>query len=182
MSRIGKLPITVPAGVEVKMEDGIVTVKGPKGTLTQDVRPEVKVDIAPGVVTVTRFDDEKASKAFHGLYRQLINNMIIGVTQGFSKVLLINGVGYKAEMGQNGKILNLNLGYSDPIEYIVPEGITIQTDGPAKITVSGINKQRVGQVSAEIRSLRKPEPYKGKGIKYENEVIRRKVGKSGGKK
>ena len=108
--------------------------------------------------------------------------MIIGVTQGFSKVLLINGVGYKAEMGQNGKILNLNLGYSDPIEYIVPEGITIQTDGPAKITVSGINKQRVGQVSAEIRSLRKPEPYKGKGIKYENEVIRRKVGKSGGKK
>lgn len=182
MSRIGKLPIAVPSGVEVKLSDNIVTVKGPKGTLSQDIRPEVHVDIAPGVVTVTRINDEKASKAFHGLYRQLINNMIIGVTQGFSKVLLINGVGYKAEMESGGKILNLSLGYSNPIEYVVPEGITITTDGPSKITVSGINKQRVGQVSAEIRSLRKPEPYKGKGIKYENEEIRRKVGKSGGKK
>lgn len=180
MSRVGKLPVAIPAGVSVSIADGVVTVKGSKGTLTQALRDEVVVEVKDNEVVVTRKNDEKASRSFHGLYRQLIANMIKGVSEGYSKVLLINGVGYRAEV--KGSILTLNLGYSTPIEYMIPEGISIAADGPAKLTVSGINKARVGQVAAEIRSLRGPEPYKGKGIKYETETIRRKVGKSGGKK
>ena len=143
------------------------------------MRDEVVVEVKDNEVVVTRKNDEKASRSFHGLYRQLIANMIKGVSEGYSKVLLINGVGYRAEV--KGSILTLNLGYSTPIEYMIPEGISIAADGPAKLTVSGINKARVGQVAAEIRSLRGPEPYKGKGIKYETETLRRTVGKSGGK-
>ncbi len=182
MSRIGKLPIAIPAGVNVKLNNNLVTVTGPKGTLTQEIRPEVKVDIQPNTVVVTRFNDEKVSKSYHGLYRQLIHNMVEGVSKGYSKTLLINGVGYRAELSKDGKVLILALGYSTIIEYMIPQGITITTDGPGKMTISGIDKAQVGQVSAEIRSLRGPEPYKGKGIKYETENIRRKVGKSGAKK
>ena len=179
MSRVGKLPVAIPAGVSVSIADNIVTVKGSKGTLTQALRDEVVVEVKDNEVVVTRKNDEKTSRSFHGLYRQLIANMIKGVSEGYSKVLLINGVGYRAEV--KGSILTLNLGYSTPIEYMIPEGISIVADGPAKLTVSGINKVRVGQVAAEIRSLRGPEPYKGKGIKYETETIRRKVGKSRGR-
>ena len=180
MSRIGKLPVQIPEKVEVKVENGLVSVKGPKGSLELQTRPEVAVEIQNNEILVTRKDDEKLSRSYHGLYRQLIQNMITGVSTGFQKVLLINGVGYRAEIKDN--ILTLNLGYSMPIEYIIPEGITIAADGPAKLTVSGISKEKVGKCAAEIRSLRGPEPYKGKGIKYEDETIRRKVGKSGGKK
>ncbi len=180
MSRIGKLPIAVPAGVKVTLADGMVNVEGPKGKLSVPSRPEVSVEVADGHVVVSRKDDSKESKSFHGLYRQLINNMVIGVSTGYTKNLLINGVGYRAEV--KGNLLILNLGYSTVIEYVIPADIKITSDAPTKITVSGINKQRVGQVCAEIRSLRAPEPYKGKGIKYETETIRRKVGKSGGKK
>ena len=150
MSRVGKLPVAIPAGVTVSIADGVVTVKGSKGTLTQALRDEVVVEVKDNEVVVTRKNDEKASRSFHGLYRQLIANMIKGVSEGYSKVLLINGVGYRAEV--KGSILTLNLGYSTPIEYMIPEGISIAADGPAKLTVSGINKARVGQVAAEIRS------------------------------
>ena len=180
MSRIGKLPVSIPEKVEVKVENGLVSVKGPKGELELQTRPEVTVEIQNNEVLVARKNDEKLSKSYHGLYRQLIQNMVTGVSAGFQKVLLINGVGYRAEI--KGNILTLNLGYSMPIEYIIPEGIKIEADGPAKLTISGINKEKVGKCAAEIRSLRGPEPYKGKGIKYEDETIRRKVGKSGGKK
>ena len=180
MSRVGKLPIAIPQGVTVEIKDSVCTVKGSKGTLTQTLRPEVKVEVNENEVIVSRFDDEKLSKSYHGLTRQLVANMIKGVHDGYSKVLIINGVGYRAEV--KGSILTLNLGYSTVIEYMIPEGITITSDGQNKLTVSGISKERVGQVAAEIRSLRGPEPYKGKGIKYETENIRRKVGKSGGKK
>lgn len=182
MSRIGKLPVAIPAGVTVTVADGVVTVKGPLGQLTQAVRPEVNIDVQPNEVTVTRINDEKASRSYHGLYRQLIHNMVEGVSKGYSKTLMINGVGFKAELSKDGKILVLALGFSTIIEYMIPEGIAIKSEGPTKITISGIDKAKVGQVSAEIRSLRLPEPYKGKGIKYETETIRRKVGKSGGKK
>ncbi len=180
MSRIGRLPVAIPAGVTVSAANNVVTVKGPKGTLTQEIKPGITVEVKGNEVVVTRANDEKLIKSYHGLYRQLINNMVEGVTKGFSKTLVINGVGYRAEL--KGKILILALGYSTIIEYMIPEGITIAADGPSKITVSGIDKAQVGQVCAEIRSLRGPEPYKGKGIKYETENIRRKVGKSGGKK
>ncbi len=180
MSRIGRLPVAIPAGVTVSAANNIVTVKGPKGSLSQEIKPEITVEVKGNEVVVSRANDEKLVKSYHGLYRQLINNMVEGVTKGFSKTLVINGVGYRAEL--KGKILVLALGYSTIIEYMIPEGITITADGPSKITVSGIDKAQVGQVCAEIRSLRGPEPYKGKGIKYETENIRRKVGKSGGKK
>ncbi len=180
MSRIGKLPVQIPEKVNVAVDGNVVSVKGPKGELSLTVRPDVTVEVKGSEVLVTRHDDEKLSKSYHGLYRQLINNMIVGVSQGFQKVLLINGVGYRAEV--KGDILTLNLGYSTPIEYMIPQGIKIEADGPAKLTVSGIDKAKVGKAAAEIRSLRGPEPYKGKGIKYEDETIRRKVGKSGGKK
>lgn len=177
MSRIGKMPVALPAGVKITVKDGVLTVEGPKGKLTQAIREEVAFDIQDKEIIVTRKDETKASKSFHGLYRQLLNNMIEGVTKGFSKTLLINGVGYRAEV--KGNLLILNLGYSNIIEFVIPEGITIVCETQTKVIVSAIDKQLVGKTAAEIRSLRKPEPYKGKGIKYENEVIRRKVGKSG---
>ena len=179
MSRIGKLPVAIPAGVKVSVTDSLITVEGPKGTLTQATRPEVTVEVKDNEVFVTRHDDEMASRSCHGLYRQLIHNMIVGVSQGYTKVLVINGVGYRAELKDN--VLTLALGYSTIIDYIIPEGISAKVDG-TKVAITGIDKAKVGQVCAEIRSLRGPEPYKGKGINYETENIRRKVGKSGGKK
>ena len=179
MSRIGKLPVAIPAGVTVSVTDSLITVEGPKGTLTQATRPEVTVEVKDNEVFVTRHDDEMASRSCHGLYRQLIHNMIVGVSQGYTKVLVINGVGYRAELKDN--VLTLALGYFTIIDYIIPEGISAKVDG-TKVAITGIDKAKVGQVCAEIRSLRGPEPYKGKGIKYETENIRRKVGKSGGKK
>lgn len=180
MSRIGKLPVKLPKGVTVTQADGLITVKGPKGTLTEKERPEVAIEIKNDEVLVTRTDDSNESNAYHGLYRMLVNNMIEGVSNGYTKNLVINGVGYRADL--KGKLLVLTLGYSTIIEYVIPKGIEITCDGPNKIKVSGISKQQVGQVSAEIRGLRGPEPYKGKGIKYDTEVIRHKVGKTGGKK
>lgn len=180
MSRIGKLPITIPKGVEVSCAGGLVTVKGPKGTLTQMTRPEVAVQINGNEVLVVRADESNASNAYQGLFRMLIVNMVKGVTEGFSKQLVINGVGYRAD--QKGDAVTLTLGYSTVIDYMIPKGIQIVCDGPNKIKISGMDKQKVGQTAAEIRSLRPPEPYKGKGIKYDTEVIRRKVGKTSGKK
>lgn len=180
MSRIGKLPIVLPKGVTVKTDDKVVSVEGPKGRLVQDYRSEVEITVDGNNVIVTRKDDSKAARSFHGLYRQLVSNMVVGVSSGFSKKLIINGVGYRAEV--KGNILLLNLGMATQVEFMIPEDVTIACESPTVVVVSGVNKQRVGQVSAEIRSLRKPEPYKGKGIKYDTEVIRRKVGKSGSKK
>ncbi len=177
MSRIGKMPVALPAGVKVTFKDGLLSVEGPKGKLTLQVREEVAFDVQKEQIIVTRKDESKASRSFHGLYRQLLNNMVVGVTKGYSKTLIVNGVGYRAEV--KGNIVVLNLGYSNIIEFVIPEGVTITVEGQNKIVVSAIDKQLVGQTSAEIRSLRKPEPYKGKGVKYEDEVIRRKVGKSG---
>ncbi|MFA5570505.1 MAG: 50S ribosomal protein L6 [Sphaerochaetaceae bacterium] len=179
MSRIGKLPIVLPKGVTVKADNGVVTVEGPKGKLVQNYRAEVTIDVSEKDVVVARTEDTKAGRSFHGLYRQLVQNMISGVSTGFSKKLVINGVGYRAEV--KGNILLLNLGLSTQIEFMIPSDVQIACESPTVVVVSGIDKQRVGQVSAEIRSLRLPEPYKGKGIRYDNEVIRRKVGKSGGK-
>lgn len=177
MSRIGKIPIDIPKGVKINVTKGLVSVEGPKGTLTQDIRPEVTVDVSGDQAVVNRRDDSKAAKSFHGLYRKLISNMVIGVSQGFTKTLEINGVGYRVEMqGQN---LLFSLGFSNPIEFPLEEGLTAKIEGNNKLTISGIDKQRVGHISAEIRSLRPPEPYKGKGVRYENEYVRRKVGKAG---
>lgn len=179
MSRIGKLPITIPSGVKVTVAASEVTVEGPKGKLVQEYKPNVTIAVEGDVVTVTRKDDSKSSRSYHGLYRQLVLNMITGVSTGFTRALLINGVGYRAEV--KGNILFLNLGFSNQIEYVINDDISIACEGQNKVIVSGIDKQKVGQACAEIRSLRPPEPYKGKGVKYEEEVIRRKVGKSGGK-
>ena len=179
MSRIGKMPITVPAGVTVTIEDNHVTVKGPKGELARQINKNMKLTMDNGVITVERPDDEKENRSLHGLSRTLINNMIIGVTQGFSKTLEINGVGYRA--AKQGKKLTLSLGYSHPVEMEDPEGIETVVDGQNLIIVKGIDKEKVGQFAAEIRDKRRPEPYKGKGIKYADEVIRRKVGKTGKK-
>ncbi|MBR6523057.1 MAG: 50S ribosomal protein L6 [Clostridia bacterium] len=178
MSRIGRMPITIPAGVEVKVgENNVVTVKGPKGTLTKELHPEMKISVEAGVATVTRPSEEKMHKSLHGLTRTLLNNMVEGVTNGFSKELDVNGVGYRVQ--KNGKTLVLNLGYSHPIEMPEEDGITIDVPNPNKIIVSGIDKQKVGQFAAVIREQRPPEPYKGKGIKYVDEYIRRKEGKAG---
>lgn len=172
------MPISVPAGVEVKIgADNVVTVKGPKGTLTKALHPEMKIELKDGVLTVTRPSEEKMHKSLHGLTRTLLNNMVEGVTNGYSKELDVNGVGYRVQ--KQGKTLVLNLGYSHPIEMEEEEGITIDVPNPNKIIVNGIDKQRVGQVAAVIREQRPPEPYKGKGIKYANEYIRRKEGKAG---
>ncbi len=179
MSRIGKLPVAIPAGVEVKVEDGnVITVKGPKGTLTRKLVEEMDVKVEGSEVIVTRPNDLKRNKSLHGLTRTLIFNMVEGVTNGYSKVLEINGVGYRA--AKSGNKLTLTLGYSHPVEMVDPEGITTTVDGN-KITVAGIDKEKVGQFAAEIRTKRPPEPYKGKGIKYDTETIRRKVGKTGKK-
>ncbi|MBR4112477.1 MAG: 50S ribosomal protein L6 [Ruminiclostridium sp.] len=181
MSRIGKNPITVPAGVEVKVDGSTVTVKGPKGTLTKEFKPVMKITVDGAVVTVERPDDEAANRALHGLTRTLINNMIIGVTEGYQKVLEINGVGYRCQ--KTGKDVNLNVGFSHPTIVSDTEDCTLEVPQPNQIIVKGIDKQKVGQYAAEIRSIRPPEPYKGKGIKYADEVIRRKEGKAGkGKK
>ncbi len=178
MSRIGKLPITVPTGVNVDIEAGNkVTVKGPKGTLTQVFDKDMLIEKEDGQITLKRKDDSKRQKAMHGLSRSLLNNMIVGVVDGFEKKLEIVGVGYRATL--NGSDLTLNLGYSKPIEVKAPEGITFEVPTPNTISVKGFDKQLVGFVAAKIRDYRKPEPYLGKGVKYAGEVIRRKEGKSG---
>jgi len=180
MSRIGRQPITVPSGVTVTLgEANLITVKGPKGTLTRKLVDDMNIAIEESQVVVTRPSDLKRHKALHGLTRTLIFNMIEGVTNGYTKTLEINGVGYRA--AKNGNKLNLTLGYSHPVEMIDPEGITSTMEGTNKIIISGIDKEKVGQFAAEIRSKRPPEPYKGKGIKYADERIRRKVGKTGKK-
>jgi large subunit ribosomal protein L6 len=180
MSRIGKKPIPVPKGVEVKKDGNAVTVKGPKGSLTTPLVPGIGVSIENNVVTFTRGDEENKSRATHGLMRALVANNVLGVTQGFKKELDIVGVGFRAEV--KGKEVVFQLGYSHPIRFPVPKGIDLAIDGKSgHITVTGIDKQQVGQTAAEIRSLRQPDPYKGKGIKYSDEVIRRKAGKAAGK-
>ena len=179
MSRIGKMPVAIPAGVTVEIAEGNhVTVKGPKGELSRDLAPEMEIKKDGDNIVVTRPNDLKRMKSLHGLTRTLINNMVIGVTEGYSKTLEVNGVGYRA--AKSGNVLNLALGYSHPIDMKDPDGIETKVDGN-KIIVSGISKEKVGQYAAEIREKRPPEPYKGKGIKYADEVIRRKVGKTGKK-
>ena len=181
MSRIGKMPITVPANVEVTIADGnVVTVKGPKGTLTQAFHPEMIIKQDGNVLTVARPNDERAFRSMHGLVRTLLHNMVVGVTDGYKKTLEVNGVGYRA--AKEGHKLVLNIGYSHTVEVPEIDGITIEVPQPNQIVVSGCDKQKVGQFAAEIREKRPPEPYKGKGIKYADEVIRRKVGKTGAKK
>ncbi len=179
MSRIGKKPISIPKGVSVTRSDNIIKVKGPKGELQTEVNSKINVEIKNGEVIVQRPDDLKTSKALHGLTRALIQNMIIGVTEQYKKTLEIVGVGYKAE--QKGENILLNIGYSHPIYFMPPAGVTVQAVTPNQIVVTGIDKQLVGMVSAKIRSFRKPEPYKGKGIKYSDEHIIRKAGKTAGK-
>ena len=180
MSRIGRMPIAIPAGVTVTIaENNKVTVKGPKGTLERELPVEMDIKEEDGHIVVTRPNDLKKMKSLHGLTRTLINNMVVGVTAGYEKVLEVNGVGYRAS--KQGKKLTLNLGQSHPVEMEDPEGLETVLDGQNKITVKGIDKEKVGQYAAEIRDKRRPEPYKGKGIKYADETIRRKVGKTGKK-
>ena len=179
MSRIGRLPVAIPAGVTVDIAEGNkVTVKGPKGTLERVLPAEMEIKVEDGHVVVTRPNDLKKMKSLHGLTRTLVHNMVVGVSEGYQKVLEVNGVGYKA--AKSGKKLTLSLGYSHPVEMEDPEGLESVVEGN-KITVKGIDKEKVGQYAAEIRDKRRPEPYKGKGIKYADEVIRRKVGKTGKK-
>ena len=181
MSRIGRMPITIPAGVTVTVgENNFVTVKGPKGTLTQALRPEMIIEQDAGVITVKRPNEEKETVAMHGMTRALLNNMVVGVSEGFKKELEINGVGYRA--AKEGNKLVLTVGYSHPVEMPEIDGITIDVPAQNKIVISGPDKQKVGQFAAEVREKRPPEPYKGKGIKYVDETIRRKVGKTGAKK
>ncbi len=178
MSRIGKRPITVPAGVKVEVDDSnLVTVTGPKGSLQQQVDPRVKLNLDANVLSLT-IDDEN-NGAIHGLYRALVHNMVVGVTEGFSKTLEMVGTGYRAAAEENGKKLNIAIGFSHPVILTAPENITFETPVQTKIVVHGINKQQVGNLAADIRAIRKPEPYLGKGIKYEGEKIRRKEGKAG---
>lgn len=177
MSKIGKLPVAIPAGVTVTVTGNTVAVKGPKGELKQDFASDIKVEVKDNEVILSLLNETKQANAFHGLYRNLIHNMVVGVTTGFTKTLVITGVGYRAEI--QGKVLMLNLGFSNDIFVTIPEGLTVVADAQGKLTISGIDKQLVGEFSAQIRKLRMPEPYKGKGIRYDNEVIRRKVGKTG---
>ena len=180
MSRIGRLPIAIPAGVTVEIaENNKVTVTGPKGTLSRELPTEMKIEKDGESIVVTRPNDLKRMKSLHGLTRTLINNMVVGVTTGYKKELEVNGVGYKAQ--KQGKTLVLSLGYSHPVEMTDPEGVESTLEGQNKIIITGIDKEKVGQYAAEIRDKRRPEPYKGKGIKYADEVIRRKVGKTGKK-
>jgi large subunit ribosomal protein L6 len=177
MSRVGKLPIEIPKGVKVNLNNSIVEVEGPKGKLTQEIKGDISLNIEDGQVVVECNSQTKQNRSYHGLYRKLLHNMVTGVSSGFSQTLLINGVGYRAEL--KGKILALNLGYSNMIEFMINDDISVNLEGNNKVIISGIDKQKVGQAAAEIRSLRPPEPYKGKGIMYENENLRRKIGKSG---
>ena len=176
MSRIGKLPIQIPSGVTITVDSDVITVVGSKGTLTVPHLSDVTVAVEDGVATVTRKDDERIAKAQHGLQRALLNNAVEGVTKGFEKKLEVNGVGFR--VGMSGTALEMHLGFSHPVKYTPPQGVSVTND-KMTIIVSGIDKQQVGQVAAEIRSLKKPEPYKGKGIKYADEVILRKAGKTG---
>ncbi|MCL2069929.1 MAG: 50S ribosomal protein L6 [Treponema sp.] len=176
MSRIGKIPVKIPQGVKVSFANDLITVEGPKGKLTQKYHPIIKFEDKGDEIIVTRPNDEKQSKAFHGLYRNLLNNMVTGVSAGFSRALIISGVGFKAEV--QGPLLILSLGFSSDIYVGIPNDLTVTAEG-SKVVVSGIDKQRVGELASQIRKLRPPEPYKGKGIRYEDEQIRRKVGKSG---
>jgi len=178
MSRIGKLPVPVPSGVYVSIDGAVVTVKGPKGTLTHSVAAPIVVEKGEGVLDVKRPDDERESKSLHGLTRTMVNNMVVGVTEGYEKKLEIVGVGYRV-LSKGPTQLEFQLGYSHPIIFDAPEGITFAVEGPTKLGVQGIDKQLVGEVAANIRKLRKPEPYKGKGVRYAGEHIRRKVGKAG---
>lgn len=177
MSRIGKLPVAIPAGVKVTVLEDSFEVEGPKGKLSQKYDPIVTIKVEEGCALVTRKDDSKKARSCHGLYRNLLNNMVIGVSSGFTKNLIVNGVGYRAEV--QGNTLVLSLGYSTDFVAGIPEGLTVTADAQGKISISGIRKDQVGEYAAEIRKLRGPEPYKGKGIRYEDEIIKRKVGKSG---
>ena len=177
MSKIGKLPVAIPAGVTVSVNPGLITVKGPKGELKEKINDLVTVEVNGAELLVKPVNESKNAGAAHGLYRNLIHNMVVGVTEGFTKTLVITGVGYRAEV--KGKELVMNLGYSSDYIAIIPEGLTVVATPDGKLTISGIDKQLVGEFSSQIRKLRKPEPYKGKGIRYDNEVIRRKVGKTG---
>ena len=180
MSRIGRKPINIPAGVNVKVDGNVITVKGPKATLTQQFHPNMTVAVEGNEILVTRPNDEKQNRSLHGLTRTLIHNMVIGVTESFKKELDVNGVGYR--VAKEGKKLNMNIGFSHPVIVEEIDGITIDVPSPNKIVISGTDKQKVGQFAAEVRGKRPPEPYKGKGIKYTDEVIRRKEGKTGVKK
>ena len=177
MSKVGKLPVAIPAGVTVNVANGLISVKGPKGELKQSFHDEIDIKVEGTEVVLTTKNNAKQTNAYHGLYRSLINNMVKGVTDGFTKTLVITGVGYRAEV--KGKELVMNLGYSSDYIAIIPEGLTVVATPDGKLTVTGIDKQLVGEFCSQIRKLRKPEPYKGKGIRYETEVIRRKVGKTG---
>jgi large subunit ribosomal protein L6 len=178
MSRIGRLPVVVPAGVDVTIDGQAVTVKGPKGTLSHTVAEPIKVNKSDdGSLEVTRPDDERISKSLHGLSRTLINNMVVGVTAGYAKTLEIVGTGYRVQ--QKGSDLEFALGFSHPVPVAAPAGITLRVEAPTRLVVEGIDKQQVGEVAANIRKLRKPDPYKGKGVRYQGEVVRRKAGKTG---
>ena len=177
MSRIGKAPITVPSGVDVAVEGQTVTVKGPKGTLSHVVDRPIAVAVDDGVVTVSRPDDERENRALHGLSRSLLNNLVQGVSQGYERKLEIHGVGYRVQL--RGQDLEFALGFSHPVPVKAPEGITFTVEAPTRFRVEGIDKQQVGEVAAKIRKLRKPDPYKGKGVRYQGEVVKRKVGKTG---
>lgn len=177
MSKVGKLPVAIPAGVTVNVANGVISVKGPKGELKQNFNENIDIKVQGTEVLLTTKNDEKQTNAYHGLYRSLIANMVKGVTEGFTKTLVVNGVGYRAEV--KGKELVMNLGYSSDFIAIIPEGLTVTTTPDGKVVITGTDKQLVGEFSSQIRKLRKPEPYKGKGIRYEDEVIRRKVGKTG---
>ena len=177
MSKVGKLPVAIPAGVTVNVANGLISVKGPKGELKQSFHDEIDIKVEGTEVVLTTKNNAKQTNAYHGLYRSLISNMVKGVTDGFTKTLVITGVGYRAEV--KGKELVMNLGYSSDYIAIIPDGLTVAATPDGKLTITGIDKQLVGEFSSQIRKLRKPEPYKGKGIRYDNEVIRRKVGKTG---
>jgi large subunit ribosomal protein L6 len=177
MSRIGKMPVTLPSGVDVEVDGTHVTVKGSKGELSREFTERVSFDIEDGVITVGRQDDTRESRALHGLSRALLSNMVVGVSDGFTKVLEIQGVGYRASL--KGSDIELLVGYSHPVQVVAPKGITFEVPEPTRIVVSGIDKEQVGQVASDIRGVRPPEPYKGKGIRYAGEHVRRKAGKAG---
>ncbi len=180
MSRVGKLPVKIPSGVTVSLDEMVITVKGPKGTLTRNLTPTIKLEITDQTVQVKRADDTQKSRSVHGLTRALIHNMVEGVSQGFTRVLEIQGTGYRADVQSN--VINLSLGYAHPVRYVLPDGISASVDRQTVIRLEGIDKELMGQTAADIRALRAVEPYKGKGIRYSNERVHRKAGKTGSKK